>query len=93
MTMSSGKKHIILAIHVLDRMKDAAEVQKLFTKYGCHIKTRLGLHEVSGDFCAPGGVIILEMHGDEAVCRELGTKLQTIDGIEVKEIIFTHPEV
>ncbi|HOJ32081.1 MAG TPA: hypothetical protein PKY35_12685 [Candidatus Hydrogenedentes bacterium] len=93
MTMSTGKKHIILGIHILDRMKDAVEVQKLFTKYGSHIKTRLGLHEVSGDFCAPGGIVILEMHGEETVCRELGQKLQAIDGIEVKEMIFTHPEV
>lgn len=90
--MTTANKHIIYGVHVLDRMKDATEVQKLFTKYGAHIKTRIGLHEVRGDFCAPGGVILLEMYGDESVCRELKAKLEALDGLEVKEMVFTHPE-
>jgi hypothetical protein len=34
--------HIILGIHVSDRLKNAVEVQKVFTEYGCNIKTRIG---------------------------------------------------
>lgn len=44
--------HIIVGIHVTDRMKNASEVQKIFTEYGCNIKTRLGMHEVHGNYCA-----------------------------------------
>ncbi len=83
-------RHIIFGVHVLDRVKDATIVQKLFTEYGCHIKTRIGLHEVDGKICAPGGVIILEMYGDENTCHELRDKLAQVDGIEVKEMIFGH---
>ncbi|MBN2308421.1 MAG: hypothetical protein JXR94_05585 [Candidatus Hydrogenedentes bacterium] len=83
-------KHIIYGIHVRDRVKEAGEVQQIFTDYGCNIKTRLGLHRVQGDVCAPGGLIVLEMFGDEAACREMKARLAAIDGIEVKEMVFEH---
>ena len=38
-------QHIILGIHVTDRLKNAVDVQKVFTEYGCNIKTRIGLHD------------------------------------------------
>jgi hypothetical protein len=85
-----GDAHLLYAIHVLDRMKDAPKVQQVFSEYGCHIKTRVGFHEVKGDFCSPGGVIILEMFGDPAPCAELKDKLSVIDGLEVQEIRFSH---
>jgi hypothetical protein len=82
--------HVILGIHITDRLRYAGEVQKLFTDYGCNIKTRLGLHEVSETFCAPEGVVLLEIVGPAKVRREMKTKLGAIDGIEVKEMVFTH---
>ena len=39
--------HIILGVHITDRIKHVSEVQTLFTQFGCYIKTRLGLHEAS----------------------------------------------
>jgi hypothetical protein len=45
-------QHHILGIHVDDRIKRASDVQQLLTDYGCNIKTRIGLHEVTGKFCA-----------------------------------------
>ena len=39
-------EHIILGIHITDRLKNAVDVQKVFTEYGCNIKTRVGLHDV-----------------------------------------------
>ena len=82
-------KHIIFGIHITNRLKRAGDVQQLFTQYGCNIKTRLGLHEVE-NVCSPNGIVLLEMHGDEAVCNELADKLAAIEGIEVKKMIFTH---
>ena len=64
-------KHNILAIHVTDRLKNAVEVQKVFTEFGCNIKTRVGLHDVAGDVCAPGGVVILELVGPGTVADEI----------------------
>ena len=83
-------KHIILGVHVLDRLEKANDVQAILTEYGCNIKTRLGLHEVSAEFCSPTGILLLELVGPEARCLELGTKLGQIKGIEVQKMIFDH---
>lgn len=85
-----GNKHVVFGVHVRDRMKDAGKVQDVFSEYGCYIKTRIGLHEVQGEYCSPGGVILLEMFGDEAKCYELKSKLEAFVEIEVKDIVFEH---
>lgn len=82
--------HYIYGIHIHDRVRDAPDVQKIFTKYGCNIKTRIGLHEAHDNICSPGGVILLEMVGNEEVFRGLKEALQAIDGVDVKEMVFTH---
>ncbi|MCE1229790.1 MAG: hypothetical protein LWX11_09945 [Firmicutes bacterium] len=82
--------HVILGIHVTDRLQRASEVQRIFTEYGCHIKTRLGLHEVSPDFCSPQGVVLLEMVGGPEVWQGMKAQLQGIEGIDVQEMIFRH---
>jgi len=83
-------KHHILGVHITNRMKDAAAAQAIFTQYGCNIKTRLGLHDVSGEYCAPNGVVLLELVGDEGTCQEMAAKLGAIDGVEVKCMEFEH---
>ena len=83
-------EHIIVGIHVTDRMKHAADVQKIFTEYGCNIKTRLGLHEVQGNFCSGGGIVILEMVGDSASIDAMIKKLKKVEGIEAKKMTFSH---
>ena len=55
--------HIILGIHIGDRLKKAADVQKVFTEYGCNIKTRIGLHDVDDRACSPSGVVLIEFFG------------------------------
>jgi len=82
-------KHIILGVHITDRLHKVAEVQQLFSQYGCNIKTRLGLHEVE-NVCSPNGIVLLEMYGDEAICFELADKLAAIEGIEVQKMVFGH---
>lgn len=83
------EKHIILGVHITDRLKKAAEVQKLLSEYGCNIKTRLGLHEVH-NACSPSGLLLLEMYGDDTICFELADKLAAIEGIEVQRMVFAH---
>ena len=83
-------KHLILGVHIHNRGENAVRVQQVLTEYGCHIKTRLGLHEVGDGKCATGGVLLLELVGDEARCGELEAKLNAIDGVEVKKIEFGH---
>jgi hypothetical protein len=85
------EKHWILGVHITDRVERASDVQRLFTEYGCSIKTRLGLHDVNEGFCSPSGVILLELYGDDKLCAELREKLGAIDGVDVQEMVFEHP--
>jgi len=84
--------HLIFGVHLTDRVREAPEVQKLLTQYGCNIKTRVGVHRVDRSYCSPEGLILLEMYGDHALCQELATKLSALEGIEVKQMFFEHPE-
>lgn len=84
-------KHMIFGVHINSRTKHVPPVQTLFTEYGCHIKTRIGLHEVDPNYCSPNGMIILEMYGDESKCNELMAKLNLVEGVECKSLVFEHP--
>jgi hypothetical protein len=82
--------HLILGVHVTDRANQVPTVQKLLSEYGCSIKTRLGLHRVDDEVCSPRGLILLEMFGDLATCRELKAKLSALQGVDVQEMLFEH---
>ena len=84
-------KHILVGVHITERAKHAGEVQNIFTKYGCSIRTRLGLHEADQGLCSPNGLIVLEMTDDDALVAEMAAELKTLDGIEVQQMVFDHP--
>ncbi len=84
--------HWILGVHITDRIGHVSEVQTVLSKYGCNVKTRLGLHEVDEGFCSKNGLIILELFGEEKLCGELRDNLAAIKGVDVKEMVFEHPE-
>jgi hypothetical protein len=81
--------HVVLAVHVTDRMKKVPAVQTTLSQYGDVIRTRLGLHEVSKDYSAPGGILILDIV-NEAKARQLQKALDKIKGIETKLVVFKH---
>lgn len=83
--------HVILGVHLTNRLQNATDLQKTLSQFGCSIKTRIGLHEVSEDVCSPEGIVILELFGDEAEFAKLETQLKTIAGIEVQKMVFSHP--
>jgi hypothetical protein len=85
-----NKTHLVLGVHITNRVKNAVDVQKLLTEYGCNIKTRLGLHEVAPDACGPNGLLLLEMAGELARGEELAEKLNAIEGVEVQKMVFEH---
>jgi len=82
--------HVILGIHITNRLRNAGEVQKVFTEYGCNIKSRLGLHEVADNYCAGEGIVLLELIGGPEIRQGMTGKLRGIEGIEVKEMVFSH---
>jgi hypothetical protein len=84
-------KHIILGVHITDRLKEAVVVQQCLTEYGRYIKTRLGLHEAEPASDGSNGILLLEMVGPEGKSRELVDKLKAIQGVEVQSMTFDHP--
>ena len=85
------KRHLILAIHVTDRLQHAIEVQRVLTEFGRWIKTRLGLHESSEAEGSPNGLLILEILDHEDIFQQLQQALGSIEGIEVAPVVFDHP--
>jgi hypothetical protein len=82
--------HIILGIHITDRLQKAVDVQKVFTEYGCNIKTRIGLHDVDATSCSPSGVVLIEFFGDETAAGAMAAKLNDIEGVHVQKMVFGH---
>lgn len=77
----------IMGVRLDNRTQTAVDFQKALTQFGCIIKTRLGLHDIAGDKCAPNGLILLELlNSPEA--REFETELSLIPGIEIKVMKF-----
>ena len=88
--MSQKKNHIILGVHITDRITHAQKVQQLLTQYGCNIKTRIGLHDVDGQKCSTNGLVILELIGETETCNKLAEELNSLEGVEVQKMIFDH---
>jgi hypothetical protein len=83
------ESHVVLIVHVTDRLKKAPLVQKSLSQYGDVIRTRLGLHEVGKDFSSPEGVMLLDIVS-EPKARQLQKALNEIQGIETKLVVFKH---
>jgi len=84
------EKHVVLGIHVQDRVTQVPDIQKMFTEFGCNIKTKLGLHETADDSCSPAGLILLDTTGEELETNALAGKLFSHDGIDVQKMVFDH---
>jgi hypothetical protein len=79
---------IILGIHVPEREKQAIEVQKIISEFGCYVRARIGLHDVGDKTCSPIGMIILQMACAEKVCTSMVSKLKKIKGVKAKKMVF-----
>ncbi|MBN1183960.1 MAG: hypothetical protein JXB49_16830 [Bacteroidales bacterium] len=78
----------ILGIQVKDRQNDAAQLQQVLTNYGCFIKTRLGLHEMSAENCSSKGLIILELTGSPEDMQKVEDKIKALKGLDVQKMVF-----
>jgi hypothetical protein len=80
---------IIVGVNISARTQTVPDVQTILTEFGCNIRVRLGLHEVSGASCSPGGLLILDMFGDEQNIHDMAAKLAELPGVEVRKMVFT----
>ncbi|MDG5814201.1 hypothetical protein QA601_03860 [Chitinispirillales bacterium ANBcel5] len=88
--MAEHKKHYIVGVHITDRVKHVPDVQDIFTKFGCFIKTRVGIHDTSDNACSPNGLVLIELLGDDGKFGEFTDALCKIEGVEVKHMVFDH---
>ena len=51
----------IIGVALENRIEEAIKFQEVITKYGCTIRTRLGLHNVGEYKCVNYGIILLEV--------------------------------
>lgn len=77
---------IVFGIKLLNRVHTAKDFQEVITKFGCSIKTRIGLHEVENGVCSPAGIILIEFIGDDAA--EFEKELLALGEIEVQKMTF-----
>jgi hypothetical protein len=82
------KTTTVLGIAVANRNNKAPEVQGILTKYGCSIKTRVGLHQVESDYCSNSGVILVELVGDKDEHNKLISDLESLGDIKIKKMEF-----
>jgi ACT domain-containing protein len=88
-----GKKdHIIVGIHIQDRHGKVPDMQGILTKYGCSIKTRVGLHTVTEDYCSPAGIILLETAGPRSDVEGMVAALEKLENVDVKTMLFEHAD-
>jgi len=75
-------EHKLLILSIENRKVSAEKIQEIFTKEGCIIKTRIGLHEGVLDKCTNKGIIILELMGEKKDYISLITRLDQLEGIK-----------
>ena len=78
-------KKTILGVHVAQRTKHTAKVQKILSDFGCSIRTRVGLHEAAENVCSPNGLILLEVVNQASA---LAAALAKVPGVTVKKMVF-----
>ncbi len=74
----------VILIKIDHRSTEAVKVQNILTEYGCNIKVRLGLHEVSKEFCANDGLIILEVEGSSEDLKTIVNTLNTVEYVNAQ---------
>ncbi len=51
----------IIGISIENRKEESKKLQDILTKYGCYIKTRIGLHDMGEYKCLNYGIVLIEV--------------------------------
>ena len=54
----------IVGVKLTDRAESSIEFQQILTKYGCSIRTRIGLHHTENGVCTNNGIVLLDLAED-----------------------------
>lgn len=83
----------IIGIKVHNRAQYANKVQNILTRYGCSIKTRLGLNDSDENNAGEEGLIVLELTGDTSEWLKLENELLALEGVEVAKMDFSKSRI
>jgi len=83
-------KTVVFGILLSKRTDSAPKFQEIITKHGCIINTRIGLHHASKSSCPLGGVILLDLIGEDQEIQALENDLKTLPEIQIQKMGFTH---
>jgi hypothetical protein len=78
----------ILGIMINNPAKGADKIQSILSKYGCSIRTRLGMHDMDDEYAGDTGLMLLELVGDIQECLRLENELLALEGVEVQKMVF-----
>lgn len=78
----------IIAIKVVDRIKEAGKIQAVLSKHGSAVKTRFGFHELNDSVCSRNALIILELSGEIDSDNRVIEELNLIGGIKTEIMKF-----
>lgn len=76
----------IMAVVLKQRTETAVRVQEVLTKYGCHIKLRVGLHEGALNACTEEGLIMLQLCGSPDELAAFQNELNAIPHVRAKSM-------
>jgi hypothetical protein len=78
----------VLGVMINDPSKGADRIQNILTKYGCTIRTRLGIHDIDQKYASETGLMLLELVGDMQECLRLENELLALEGVDVQKMVF-----
>ncbi len=55
----------IIGVKLTDRAESSVEFQEILSKYGCSIRTRIGLHHPENNSCTNCGIVLLDLAKEE----------------------------
>lgn len=79
----------IIGIKLTNRTELSNEFQTVLSRYGCYIKTRIGIHSTCSSVCANYGIILLEML-DNSELLQMKKELIDIDGVILSTMTLWH---
>jgi hypothetical protein len=79
-------KHTIFGIHIDQRTENVPALQATLSKYGCNIRTRLGIHDADATSCSPSGLVLVDVFGAET--EAFYKELSTLKGVGLQRMDF-----
>lgn len=78
----------VLGIRVENSPEEVRAIQEILTKYGCSIRTRLGLHDPEDTESGDSRLILLQLTGNPEEFPKLEEELMRIGGIQIRKMVF-----